>query len=627
MTKRLYIAVMVFAFFLLAPFCVEATGIEWDIPIKEAKARVSSSETKKALKRPATPELKRIRFHRHNKHTRLVLDLSRPVRYALASQNTPPALLLDLRGLDIDRLKKKFFKLGGERIKTVQLKQLSNGVVRIIVRTRFIRDYRVFTLKNPSRIVIDIKDKTTTAYQKPKPTARPTVKTPEQLPAVKGLTSPDYSDDPDYSGDPDYPDYNDEEPFETAEDSEETRWSNLKINGSVVNESAYRISKTRELTKSRTTLKLNMRGELTDNISFKLGGRSYYDAVFDMTGNYPDNVEEDHETELELRETYLDLSLGNMDLRLGKQNIVWGEAVGLFFADQVNAKDLREFVLADFDDIRKPQWAALIEYSGELSHIELVWIPVLEFNDYGEAGSEFPASLALPSGVAPTVTATDEPGNNFRNSEYAARFSYLLGDWDLSIFHLYTWDKEGATIRTINSPTSYTFMPTHRRVNISGFTVAKEVNDMILKAEVIYTRGKYFSVIDSTDIDGLVKADYIDYLIGVDYTFFNNIETNLQFMQRIIPDHDDRFFRQKHISSTGSFRIKTGFFDNSVEPELLVISSLQELDMMIRPKVGFTFKDNWRLFIGADIFAGETDGIFGQYKDKDRIYTELGYSF
>ncbi len=613
MTKRLYIVILVFAFFLLASFCAQAAGIEWDTPIKEAKARVSAQ---KLQARPTTPELKRIRFYRHNKHTRVVLDLSRPVRYSLASQNTPAALFLDLRGADIDRLKKRFFKLNGERINTVQVKQLSTGTVRIIVQTRFIRDYRVFTLTGPTRIVIDIKDKIIISYKKPPiaSTRTPAEKTEAQE-VIKDLTPTDYSDE---TG---------EEPFDSSYDSEETRWGNIKINGSVVNETAYRISKKRELTKSRSTLKLNMRGELTDNISFKLGGRSYYDAVFDMTDNYPGNVEEDQETELELRETYLDVSLGSMDLRLGKQSIVWGEAIGLFFADQVNAKDLREFVLPDFDDIRKPQWAALIEYSGELSHIEFVWIPVLEFNDYGEAGSEFPVSLALPSGVAPTVTAVDEPANNFRNSEYAARFSYLLGDWDLSLFHLYTWDKEGATIRTINSPTSYTFTPTHRRLNVSGFTIAKEVQNIIFKAEVIYTRGKYFSVIDSADVDGLEKADYIDYLIGVDYTFFSDIETNLQFMQRIIPDHDDRFFRQEHIRNTASIRIKTGFFDNTVEPELLVISSLQELDMMIRPKIGFTFKDNWRLFIGADIFAGETDGIFGQYKDKDRVYTELGYSF
>ena len=63
-----------------------------------------------------------------------------------------------------------------------------------------------------------------------------------------------------------------------------------------------------------------------------------------------------------MRETYLDVSAGDWDFRLGRQQIVWGEMVGLFFADVVSAKDLREFVLPDFDYLRIPQWSVRTEY-------------------------------------------------------------------------------------------------------------------------------------------------------------------------------------------------------------------------------------------------------------------------
>jgi len=56
------------------------------------------------------------------------------------------------------------------------------------------------------------------------------------------------------------------------------------------------------------------------------------------------------------------ISLRRLGFRLGRQHIVWGEMVGLFFADVVSAKDMRQFILPDFDMIRIPQWAARAEF-------------------------------------------------------------------------------------------------------------------------------------------------------------------------------------------------------------------------------------------------------------------------
>ena len=89
------------------------------------------------------------------------------------------------------------------------------------------------------------------------------------------------------------------------------------------------------------------------------------------------------------RQLSIDTSAGNFDLRLGKQNIVWGEMVGLFFADVVSARDLRDFILPDFETIRIPQWAARAEYFGEESHFEVIWLPYPSVDEIGKPGAEF----------------------------------------------------------------------------------------------------------------------------------------------------------------------------------------------------------------------------------------------
>ena len=96
-------------------------------------------------------------------------------------------------------------------------------------------------------------------------------------------------------------------------------------------------------------LQLGTQGHLGDGIKWKATGRAEYNAVYDLTDFYSDAVRDDQRAKFRFGETYLDFSTGSLDWRVGRQQIVWGEMVGLFFADVVSAKDLREFILPDFD--------------------------------------------------------------------------------------------------------------------------------------------------------------------------------------------------------------------------------------------------------------------------------------
>lgn len=401
----------------------------------------------------------------------------------------------------------------------------------------------------------------------------------------------------------------------------------LNLGGYARNETAYAISGPGGLTKVRNIFYLSSTGFIAKDISYKASVRGIYDAVFDLTDNFPRSVEEDQESEADLRDTYIDVSRGDWDLRLGKQPIVWGEAVGLFFADVVNPKDLREFVLPDFEYIRKPVWAADIEYTRNAFHLEIVWIPVPEFNEIGAQGSKFPQAIPVPSGVLPSFKGTVEPSASLENSEAGVRASYLVNGWDLSVFHLYAWDRSPANYRAVTTPSLYTFSPEHKRLNITGATLAKEVDDIILKGEFVYTHGKLFSILDANDADGVVKRDFLDYLIGLDYTFFDRLDANFQLMQRVIFGSADGLFRQDKVQTSASVWLKTGFRGNTIEPEILFISNLREPDMMIRPKVTFRYGGHWLFRAGLDIFEGVDDGIFGQYGESDRAYVETEYNF
>lgn len=141
-----------------------------------------------------------------------------------------------------------------------------------------------------------------------------------------------------------------------------------------------------------------------------------------------------------------------------------------------------------------------------------------------------------------------------------------------------------------------------------------------------FNKGKYFRVNDLADVDGMVKKDYLDYLIGVDYTFFHKIDFNFQFMQRVIANHDNSMVDNR-TNTSFSIWLKSGLFDNVLQPELFFVSSVDRQDWMLRPKISYIFRNKWTAALGVDIFEGKPNGTFGQFDNRDRAYIEVRRDF
>lgn len=397
-------------------------------------------------------------------------------------------------------------------------------------------------------------------------------------------------------------------------------------------EAAYRTASPEDWSKIKTVGYLSVSQRLSEAVKFKVSGRGYYDAVFDAVDTYPKAVKDDQQKEADLRETFVDVSLGDFDARLGKQTVVWGEAVGLFFADVVNAKDLREFVLPDFDYIRTPQWMADLSYQIGPVRLEAVWIPVLDFNRFAKPGAEFAYALPpLPAGTEVVLNDTKEPENKTKNSDGGGRLSFLVSGWDIGLFHFYAWDRFPTYFRTVDvNPATgkprVTFDPEHTRIRQTGLTLSKSVDPVVLRAEFVYAQDRYFPVSDLTTPRGVLKKDSLDALIGLSYTPSRYLDTNIQVFERAILAHEDNLVDPKYDTSA-SLQLVGKLLDGKVKPEILGITSLRRKDHMVRPRISYFPADSWRLTLGYDLFGGVETGLFGQFETKDRVYAEVQYTY
>lgn len=400
------------------------------------------------------------------------------------------------------------------------------------------------------------------------------------------------------------------------------------LTGFFQNDLAYTYAGEKHWSRFNNTLDLAAQGRTTGGVGWKLGGRVNYDPIYDLTDHYPGRVGNDQRFEVMIREAYADFAAGDWDFRLGRQHVVWGEMVGLFFADVVSAKDLRQLVLPDFDLIRIPQWAARAEYFQGDFHAEGVWIPYMTYDDIGKPGAEFYPFNPSPVAGFRTVIASEDKPTGLDDMAYGARLSWLKGGWDVSGFYYTANDPTAAFLRqTALLPTpTIVYQPIHQRIHQVGATLGKDLGPMVLKAEAIYTRDKLLSTTSAADADGLVRQDFLDYIVGLEWSFPQETRFNVQFFQRWFPDHDAGIVPDT-TENGASLLLSTEALHPKLESEVLLISSLNRSDWSAQFKLTWKLDGNWRLATGVDIFEGPENGLLGAFDEKDRVYTEVRYSF
>ncbi len=337
--------------------------------------------------------------------------------------------------------------------------------------------------------------------------------------------------------------------------------------------------------------------------------------------------------ELGLREAYLDIYFPSMDLRVGKQQIIWGKADGVFITDIVSPKDLTEFILRDFDEIRMGITALKSDYYIGNNTLELVWVPVFTPTKMPPATSIWHPKM--PDFPAPATFdyTRSEVRHDLKNSEVFGKFSALTGLVDFEVMGAYTWEDEPTmhVIKHFNLSNpqhpvldSITIYPEYHRLKVGGGSFSTTIGPFVLRGEGAYYNGKYFNTTRPDAPESVVKKDYVHYLVGMDFSV-KGWNTSLQFIERAILDYTDDI-EQEQYSNMATFLIAKNFLYETLHISLFTYYDFTDKGSLVRPKISYDIADGVEGIVGANIFTG-SEGIFGQYNDNDMVYLKLKYSF
>jgi len=130
---------------------------------KARYARIRISYLKRVLakrKRSSTGLVwvKNIRHWTGDDYTRVVIDIADEVKYEYHQLKNPDRIYFDLKNAKLTpKLAGKVFPIKGEFLNRVRVAQYRSNVVRVVLDLGRVKDYTVFNLYNPNRIVIDVK--------------------------------------------------------------------------------------------------------------------------------------------------------------------------------------------------------------------------------------------------------------------------------------------------------------------------------------------------------------------------------------------------------------------------------------------------------------------------------------
>ena len=338
--------------------------------------------------------------------------------------------------------------------------------------------------------------------------------------------------------------------------------------------------------------------------------------------------------EFELRELYLQGAIGETNLILGKQQIVWGKADGLKVLDIVNPQSFREFILDDFDSSRIPLWTMNIERTIADWDLQFIWVPDQSYHALPKQNATYAFTSpelvpTAPAGVAVDIEHARRPNNIILDSDVGFRAATFWKGWDITFNYLYQYNNLAVLRQDVslaNGNPVVTITPEYERTHVIGGTFSNAFSDWVIRGEVGYFTDHYFIAKNSLKNQGVVKSPELHYVLGLDWNAPWDILVSGQLIQSWVINDADKTTRDK-LDTTITGLVRRNFMYDTLVAEVLLIANTNNGDGIIRPKISYEWQDNIKTWIGADIFYGDKQGVFGQFARNDRVVVGVQVSF
>lgn len=371
---------------------------------------------------------------------------------------------------------------------------------------------------------------------------------------------------------------------------------------------------------------INLNSQFSDGMQAIFQDKTY--SAFNTTTNLANH------SELTLRELYIEIPLDQYFLTLGKQQVVWGKADGIKILDVVNPQSFNEFIFDEFEQSRIPLWMLNVEFSFENNDVlQLLWIPDTTVHRLAPQNASFTVTTSRivpqladtpfsPTGDINVIqNPNNRPSTHVKNADIGLRWTRFINGWDLSLNYLYHF-VDLPLFNTSYSPQRLNINAEYFRSHLLGGSFATTFKEITLRSEMAYQ-----THIKQRNLHNQISQyNELTYLLGIDYFGFNNTLVSAQFMQNHAINTQPNLTKpttDTHVT----FLIRNAFWHDTLTSELLVVKNIDDQDGFINASLIHDYNDNLKIWLTTDIIWGKAEGLYGQFKQKDRIKFGFEISF
>lgn len=389
----------------------------------------------------------------------------------------------------------------------------------------------------------------------------------------------------------------------------------IDLAGYLENRSAHRVGGDPDVSELRNTVLVELE---------RAWNRWSAEAV--IRARHETELEPKTEEELSLRELVLTYRGRSTTLRLGRQQVVWGKTDGLRLLDVVNPLDLREYVLDDFVDLRIPLWMASVEWFFGEQSLQVLVIPDLTFDDFADPGGEFFIPHDLPPSPVPvTVAATAEPASTPSTWEYGLRWAGRAGPWDLTANALYGWGDDPVLFRRAGPGPSAVIEPRIARRRTLGMSGDVPLGPGILRLEATFTPDAYRDVATPDGLRRPERQELLSYALGWDWLRSNWL-ISPQVFQEIFIEPSPELLDERE-QSFATLLLQRKLHQDRLTLRLFALHGLDSSEAWISPSLSYEWFGRLEVALGADLFEGAADDLFGRFDGRDRLVLETTLHF
>ena len=331
---------------------------------------------------------------------------------------------------------------------------------------------------------------------------------------------------------------------------------------------------------------------------------------------------------IDLFEAYLKTPFGAGNLSIGKQQTSWGTADGLRVLDVVNPVDLTNFIMAEQVDSRIPLWMANYQQTLSWTDLQILWVPDKTHNDYSAEPNWYyltsPRIIPPPAPDGMTVeqhNLDDGSDNLFKGADYGVRLTNVINGWDLTFNYLYHYDDDLIIRSHVTSKNNQPLIivdPAYERSHLLGGSLTFASGDFVYRSEYAYSSDRYILTNNPNDTDGVENRHDFSYVLGIDWTGINDYFFSAQLFQSILSGNTGALVRDK-VDSNFTLNISRNLSNEIWKLEGLYLYNLNDRDSAFRGRIKYSFDDKTAFYLQYENYRGNINGLFGQFREKDRF--------